>query len=227
MGAEWACMCVSPNQAHEAVDAARASLGRYEAALAARAAKLADSWRLMREAADRLLSGDRLAPDPGLEVLTWRVGILERCMHAPCMPRWLQMGRDQVKGAGMKCMGLMATRLPMSGHTYPWKDACIMLSRFSFLYQEDAAAAERNGGLWGLPDAAAAPALEAPDLDWGSAAPAELAAALGARLAAAAERESALQRWAVSLEIEAARQASERRGLAARAEEVTGAPFGC
>jgi hypothetical protein len=108
-------------------------------------------------------------------------------------------------------------RLPFLGESLPYAEQSLLLC------QEDAAAAERAGGLWGLPDAAAAPlpAEPAPDLDWGAAAPAELAAALGARLAAAAERETALQRWAVSLEIEAARQASERRSLAARAEEVT------
>jgi hypothetical protein len=76
--------CVSPKQAHEAVDAARASLGRYEAALAARGAKLADSWRLMREAADRLLSGDRPAPSPGLEVLTCRACKPHACMYMQC-----------------------------------------------------------------------------------------------------------------------------------------------
>lgn len=58
-------------QAHSAVEGAREALGRYEAALAARGARLADSWRAMREAADRLLAGDACTPDTGLQVSSW------------------------------------------------------------------------------------------------------------------------------------------------------------
>ena len=49
----------------------------------------------------------------------------------------------------------------------------------------------------------------------------DLAAALAARRSALAEKETALQRWAVALECESARQASELRALQARAEQAS------
>lgn len=87
------------------------------------------------------------------------------------------------------------------------------------LAQEEAAAAERLAGVWGPDQAASARSLDA--VDWSNASPEELQRALAARRAAAAERESALQQWAVALECEAARQASERRSLQLKAEQVT------
>ena len=55
----------------------------------------------------------------------------------------------------------------------------------------------------------------------------ELALALASRRGVLADKETALQRWAVALECESARQASERRALQAKAEQVgPGPPIG-
>ncbi len=76
-------------------------------------------------------------------------------------------------------------------------------------------AAENTAGIWG---GDAAQALEA--LDY-SASALDLAAALAGRRSALAEKETALQRWAVALECESARQASELRALQAQAEQAS------
>ncbi len=76
--------------------------------------------------------------------------------------------------------------------------------------------AERTAGIWG-PDNAAGSALDPPE--W-SGSPEEGHHALAARRAVVAERETALQQWAVALECEAARQASQRRSLQLQAEQV-------
>ena len=87
--------------------------------------------------------------------------------------------------------------------------------------QDGAAAAERTAGIWG-PDHAAGSSVD--PTDW-SGSPEEVHHALAARRAAVAERETALQQWAVALECEAARQASERRSLQLRAEQVLTTPM--
>jgi hypothetical protein len=83
--------------------------------------------------------------------------------------------------------------------------------------QDDAAEAERRAGLWG-PDASPAAADALAEL---SGSPADVQRSLAARRAALAERETSLQQWAVALECEAARQASQRRALHQQAEQVT------
>lgn len=55
-------------QAMEAVEGARASLGRLEAALTAREAKLADAWKVLRTHAGRILSDEPHSPDSNLQV---------------------------------------------------------------------------------------------------------------------------------------------------------------
>lgn len=87
--------------------------------------------------------------------------------------------------------------------------------------QEGAAAAERTAGIWG-PDHVAGSSVD--PTDW-SGSPEEVHHALAARRAAVAERETALQQWAVALECEAARQASERRSLQLKAEQVLTTPM--
>lgn len=80
--------------------------------------------------------------------------------------------------------------------------------------QEDAAAAERDSGIWS--ENAPEP-LQA--LDYSSSA-GDLALALASRRSVLADKETALQRWAVALECESARQSSEQRALQAKAEQV-------
>lgn len=82
------------------------------------------------------------------------------------------------------------------------------------IVQEDAAAAERSSGVW---SGDAMEPLHA--LDYSSSA-AELATALAARRSALVDKETSLQRWAVALECESARQASELRSLQGRAEQA-------
>lgn len=82
---------------------------------------------------------------------------------------------------------------------------------------EDPALAELEAAARGPEAPKPYPALEPLD----PAAPAGAAlAALAARRAAAAERETALGRWTLALVAAAARLASERRSLRARAEQV-------
>ena len=82
------------------------------------------------------------------------------------------------------------------------------------MHQEDAAAAERSSGIWSSDFSEPLPAL-----DYSSSA-ADLAAALATRRSVLADKETSLQRWAVALECESARQASEQRALQARADQV-------
>lgn len=82
------------------------------------------------------------------------------------------------------------------------------------MHQGDAAAAERSSGIWSSDGSEPLPALEY------SSSAADLAAALAIRRGALADKETSLQRWAVALECESARQASEQRALQARADQV-------
>ena len=84
----------------------------------------------------------------------------------------------------------------------------------SRMHQEDAAAAERSSGIWSSDSAE-----PLPELDYSSSA-ADLAAALATRRSVLADKETSLQRWAVALECESARQASEQRAVQARADQV-------
>lgn len=88
------------------------------------------------------------------------------------------------------------------------------MSATSSISQEDAAAAERDSSIWSED---APQLLQA--LDYTSSAD-DLALALASRRSLLADKETALQRWAVALECESARQTSEQRALQAKAEQV-------
>ena len=179
--------------------------------------KLADSWKVLRVHADSLHSGTPHASE--LSGLTVSLIILGTPSNIHTSASWQAASHQNESHEGdapVRVPWTCIASCSMSISTALTTGSVSQLSSSvdSSVPQEDAAAAERDSGIWS--EDAPQP-LQA--LDYTSSAD-DLALALAARRSALADKETALQRWAVALECESARQSSEQRALQAKAEQV-------